>query len=143
MSASRFESMLPFEFTVEGPPVSQQTRRRERLHSWRETVRAAAVERWPAETAPLQKELLLTLTYFYEGAPTDVDNILKPILDSLKDMVYRDDAQITDLVSRRRPLAGPFRIEVVSPVLAEALDQGREFLHIRITDPPAEGELTF
>lgn len=85
----------------------------------------------------------MTLTYFYEGAPTDVDNILKPILDSLKDMVYRDDVQITDLISRRRPLVGPFRIEVVSPVLAEALGQGREFLHIRITDPPAEGELTF
>jgi len=85
----------------------------------------------------------LTIAYFYEGAPTDVDNIVKPILDSLKGLVYEDDRQITDLISRRRPLAGLFRIEVISPILAEALNRGREFLYVRITEPPEEGELAF
>jgi crossover junction endodeoxyribonuclease RusA len=135
--------MLPFEFTVEGPPVSQQTRRRERLVPWRATVRAAAEDLWPGGVAPLNQELSLTIAYFYEGAPTDVDNIVKPILDSLKGLVYRDDAQITDLISRRRPLAGLFRIEAISPILAEALNRGREFLYVRITEPPEEGGLVF
>ena len=54
-----------------------------------------------------------------------MDNIVKPILDSLKGLVYQDDSQITDLISRRRPLAGLFRIEVISPILAEALNRGR------------------
>jgi crossover junction endodeoxyribonuclease RusA len=135
--------MLPFEFTVAGPPVSQQTRRRERLALWREVVRAAAQELWPSEGAPLEGELGLKITYFYEGAPSDVDNIVKPILDSIKALIYRDDVQITDLISRRRPLRGPFRIEEVSPILAAALDRGEEFLHVLITDPPAEGELLF
>ncbi len=135
--------MLPFEFTVEGPPVSQQTRRRERLIPWRATVRTAAEDLWPTGSAPLDQELSLTIAYFYEGAPTDVDNIVKPILDSIKGLVYRDDVQVTDLVSRRRPLTGPFRIEVISPLLAEALDRGREFLYIRITQPPEEGGLAF
>jgi len=98
---------------------------------------------WPAGVVPLDQELCLTIAYFYEGAPADVDNIVKPIVDAIKGLVYRDDVQITDLISRRRPMAGPFRIEVVSPVLAEALDRGREFLYIRITDPPAEGGLKF
>lgn len=89
------------------------------------------------------KDLGLTITHFYRDAPTDVDNIVKPILDSIKGLVYWDDVQITDLISRRRPLAGPFRIEAVSLVLADALARGREFLHIRITDSPPEGELTF
>jgi len=39
--------VLPFEFIVEAPPVSQQTRRRqERLPAWRATIRAAAQQTW-------------------------------------------------------------------------------------------------
>lgn len=135
--------MLPFEFTVEGPPVSQQTRRRERLPPWRAVVRAAAQDSWPTEGSPLEQELSLTITYFYEGAPTDVDNIVKPILDSIKGLIYRDDVQITDLVSRRRPLAGPYRIEAASLALEKALERGREFIHVRIAEPPGEGALAF
>jgi crossover junction endodeoxyribonuclease RusA len=123
--------------------VSQQTRRRERLHPWRAAVRAAAEERWLPDSAPLGRDLGLTITYFYTDEPTDVDNIIKPILDSIKGLVYWDDVQITDLISRRRPLTGPFRIEAASPVLTDAFAHGREFLHIRITDPPPEGELKF
>ena len=81
------------------------------------------------------------IAYFYEGTPVDVDNIVKPILDSIKDLVYQDDTQITDLITRRRPLAGPFRIEMDSPLLTEALAQGREFLYVLITDPPVAGGL--
>jgi crossover junction endodeoxyribonuclease RusA len=133
--------MLPFEFTVEGPPVSQQTRRRDRLPPWRATVRAAAENLWPAGRAPLDQELCLTIAYFYGATLVDVDNIVKPILDSIKGLVYKDDFQITDLISRRRPLAGPFHIAKASPVLEEALKQGGEFLYVQITDPPEEGGL--
>jgi hypothetical protein len=35
--------MEPFEFIVDGPPVSQQTRRHERLHEWKRIIRAALV----------------------------------------------------------------------------------------------------
>jgi Holliday junction resolvase RusA-like endonuclease len=135
--------MLPFELTVEGPPVSQQTRWRERLRTWRATVRTAAEDLWPAGSAPLDQELSLTIAYFYEGVPADVDNIVKPFVDSLKTLIYRDDVQITDLVSRRRPLAGPFSIEVIPPILAEALNRGREFLYVRIAEPPEKGGLVF
>lgn len=135
--------MLPFEFTVLGPPVSQQTRRRSALGSWKAVVATAALNMWPANDTPLEEDISLTITHFYEGAPADIDNIVKPILDSMKTAIYRDDFQITDLASRRRPLGGPFLIEVVSPVLAAALDHGKEFLHIRITEPPVEGELRF
>lgn len=125
-----------FEFTVEGPPVSQQTRRRsQRLPPWRGAVRTAAEQRWPAGAPPFDRELHLIITNFYEGAPADVDNIVKPMLDAIKGLVYADDVQITDFISRRRPLTGPYRIESVSTVLAEALDVGREFLHIWVGEP--------
>ena len=44
------DAVLPFEFLIEGPPVSQQTRRRQDgLHHWRATVLAAI--RKASETA--------------------------------------------------------------------------------------------
>ena len=91
----------------------------------------------------MSQELSLTIAYFYEEVPMDVDNIIKPIVDSLKGLVYQDDFQITDLISRRRPLAGPFSIDVISPVLGEALSRRREFLYVRIAEPPEKGGLIF
>jgi crossover junction endodeoxyribonuclease RusA len=136
--------VLPFEFIVEGPPVSQQTRRRQdRLPPWRAGVRAAAATRWSSSIPPVDQEISVEITHFFEGAPADVDNIVKPILDALKGLVYRDDRQITDLVSRRRSLEGPYTATSVSATLAEGISLRREFLHIRVTPTPAGGELRY
>lgn len=40
--------MIPFEFIVEAPPVSLQTRNRTRLQEWQARVRSAAELYWPA-----------------------------------------------------------------------------------------------
>lgn len=133
--------MLPFEFIVDGSPVSQQTRRRSRLPQWRATVRAAAAQRWPTEDLPIERDLTVAITHFYEGAPADVDNLVKPIVDAIKGLAYVDDGQVTDLLIRRRPLRGPYVIAAVSEVLAAGLWLGREFLHIRLANPPTGGEL--
>ena len=57
----------------------------------------------------------VTITYFYNTTPLDVDNIPKPILDGLKGMVYQDDDQVFDMLCRKRDLndsaltdSGPF-----------------------------------
>ncbi len=136
--------MLPFEFVVGGPPVSQQTRhRQERLPPWRAAVRAAAALRWPEDDPPVEVAVSVEITHFYEGAPADVDNIVKPILDGMKGFVYADDSFVTDVVSRRRPLMGPFAADPVSSVLADGLAGNREFLHIRVTEAPVGGALRF
>ena len=79
---------------------------------------------------------MLTITYFYEEASLDVDNMPKPILDALKDLVYSDDAQVTDLVCRKRNLNGDLRIENLSSVLAEGFNRGNEFLYVVVEDAP-------
>jgi crossover junction endodeoxyribonuclease RusA len=136
--------LLPFEFIVEGPPVSQQTRRRQdRLPPWRATVRTAASAGWGDAVPPVEERINVEITHFFEGAPADVDNIVKPILDSMKELIYKDDRQITDLVSRRRPLEGPYTADPVSAVLAQGISLGREFLHIRVTLASTEGDLRF
>lgn len=77
---------------------------------------------------------MLTITYFYEESGMDVDNIPKPIADALKGLVYIDDAQINDVLCRRRDLSVGLRIVNLSPTLAAGLKFGAEFLHIRV-DP--------
>jgi crossover junction endodeoxyribonuclease RusA len=85
--------MLPFEFTVDGPPISHQTRNSARLRAWQRTVRVAAVQRWPAGTAPVIEQLRFIVTYYHDGASVriDNDNLVKPIQDALNGPVYVDD----------------------------------------------------
>ncbi len=87
------------------------------------------------------------ITHFYdvvsgdESAVPDSDNIVKPIRDALNGLIYVDDYQITDFISRRRNLNGSFRLKGISPALAEGFAQSKEFLHIKIEIAPDPGDL--
>ena len=77
----------------------------------------------------------MTITYIYDsvdGASLDVDNIPKPILDALKGLVYLDDAQVTDLLCRKRELYGNLRIQNAIPLLLESLASAQGILHIAV-----------
>lgn len=133
--------MLPFEFVVIGKPVSHQTKERKRIQAWKEKVRQIAEANWSSET-PIGNFIQVVITHYYdapygdESSVPDSDNIVKPIRDALNGLIYVDDYQITDFVSRRRNLNGSFRIRGISPTLAQGFSQGEEFIHIRIEAAP-------
>ena len=131
--------MLPFEFVIDGPPVSQQARRREKVRAWKATVRQEAEKYWPAGELPVIHSVMVKITYFYDVVSVDVDNIVKPIQDALVGLVYIDDDQVTDVLSRKRELNGTFRIE--SEVLAEGFSRGGEFLYVKIEEAPSGEEV--
>ena len=80
---------------------------------------------------------MVIITYFYEDVSLDVDNIPKPILDALKGLVYSDDAEVSDLLVRKRDLNGDLRIQNPSSVLLETLrDPEQQFLHITVDSVP-------
>jgi crossover junction endodeoxyribonuclease RusA len=135
--------MLPFEFIVEGPPLSQQTRDWDRLRAWRDVVRAAAMKYWPQNTSPVNGQLQITVVYYHDGITIrmDNDNMVKPIQDALIGLVYADDNQITDTRIRKTNLDGAFRVRGMSPVLAEGFCRGTEFLHIKIQEAPDHMEI--
>lgn len=133
--------MLPFEFTVLGPPVSQQARRRERLREWQRIVRRAAERSWPATSDPVEFGISMVITYYYETSTPDLDNIIKPIQDALIGLIYQDDSQVTDVRARKRSIEGSFRVSGMSSVLAEAFVAGQEFLHVWIGFPPDHEEI--
>jgi Holliday junction resolvase RusA-like endonuclease len=124
--------MLPFEFTIQGPPVSNQTRNRARLQQWKQEVRAAAQERVENGTTAVADAVQITITYYYEGDSPDVDNIIKPIQDALNGLVFIDDAQVAETKSRKRPLNGSYQIKGASGVLLQGFSAGIGFLHVRV-----------
>jgi crossover junction endodeoxyribonuclease RusA len=134
--------MLPFEFTVPGPPVSHQSRDRAKLDAWRKRVRKAAARGWGA-TAPLAVTLKICVTYYHEGRAIriDNDNMVKPIQDALIGLVYTDDRFITDTVVRKTNIDGAFCVRRMPRSLAEAFIQGDEFLHVIIDEAPRHENL--
>ena len=133
--------MIPFEFTVAGPPVSAQTRNRPRLQQWKQDVRAAAQARVPLGTPPTTDAVRVAITYYYEGETPDVDNIIKPIQDALVWVVFVDDDQVDQTKSWKRALNGSYRIKGASGVLLQAFAAGSQFLHIRVEACPHVGVL--
>ncbi|QDZ41395.1 RusA family crossover junction endodeoxyribonuclease [Euhalothece natronophila Z-M001] len=127
---------MQLEFIVDGPPVSQQTRRKERLKEWKEIVRQEAEQYWfPGQKTAIGL-VMLQITYFYDIVGMDVDNIVKPIQDALIGLAYVDDEQVTDVLVRKRNLSGNFKIEDMTPTLADGFARGNEFLHILVADAP-------
>ena len=122
---------IPFEFVIDGSPVSQQARRSSRVRDWTLAVQGAAKQDWDTEP-PFTGEVMVSITYFFEGASLDVDNIPKPILDALEGLAYSNDTQVSDLLCRKRDLNRDLRIQNPSPLLIETLGHSQQFLHIAV-----------
>ena len=119
--------------------MSQQARKRERVQQWIQDARTVAELIWPAGDLPVTEPVMATITYFYDQASPDVDNIPKPILDALKGLVYVDDEQVTDVLCRKRKLNSDFRIENPSRMLAERVRRGDVFLYVVVEDAVDQG----
>ena len=135
-------TLSKFEFIVDGPPVSQQARRRERLREWKTTVRQEAEKYWSSDQQTATGFVMLQITYFYDSVAMDLDNIVKPIQDSIIGLAYVDDDQVTDIIVRKRNLSGNFKIENMTSILAEGFARGNQFLHIVVLDAPDQEVLT-
>jgi len=128
---------MKFEFLIPERPVSVQARRRQRVREWQQFVADQAAKTW--EQAPItDQHLQLTLVYLCGDAPVDTDNIIKPILDALKGLIYEDDVQITDVESRRRPLASLFdyNVDKWPDQLLQGLLSGNECVYVCLSDQP-------
>lgn len=134
---------LPFEFVIDGPPVSQQARRRHRIRQWTQEVRNVARQYWLAGELPETGSIMVTITYFFDSAAPDVDNIPKPMLDALNGLVYLDDEQVTDILCRKRNLNNGLRIENPSSALTEGLSRGNDFLHVLVEESPDQQEVIY
>ena len=82
---------------------------------------------------------MVTITCFHNNRRFDLDNILKPILDAMNELIYEDDKQITDLHSHKRDLSADLEARNSSFVLSEALARPTPFVHIIVDHAPDQG----
>lgn len=131
----------PFEFTITGPPLSQQAKASSRQR-WKAAVAAAATAALPNGIQPTREEVALSITYYYDGDPPDVDNIIKPIQDALIGVVYIDDSQVVRAQSSRTRIDGSFTIRGASALLLTAFSKRDAFVYITVTEPPDFSKLS-
>ena len=74
----------------------------------------------------------LRVAYFWIDAPSaDLDNIVKPIQDALKDIAYDDDIQVVDLVASMRRKGGSADV-VMTPALSDGFAGNSDFVYVRV-----------
>lgn len=124
------------EFILSRRPISHQSKSASNRQRWKEFVTAEAQKVWqgqPAVAIPCQ----LTLVYFCNDRPADIDNIIKPIQDALVGLVYVDDIYVTDIDCHRRPLTAPFELARLPALLLPAIAMGQECVYVRISPSQA------
>lgn len=126
----------PFEFVVEGIPVSANNDR-PAARQWKARVGTAAacyLRGWGFRDTG---ELSALMVLFHTGPyACDTDNIPKHVLDALTGVVFDDDDRVTQVVVRRtRQLPG---LEIIDPppLVATHLGLCSHFLYVRIEDGP-------
>ena len=71
----------------------------------------------------------------------DTDNMIKPIQDAIKGLIYSDDCLVTDSRAAKRNLGGSYQVKGMSPVIAQGFCYGSEFIHVKILEAPSQEEL--
>lgn len=127
------EPSFPFEFFVEGVPVSLQNKGRRSLREWKGLVR----QRYEMHLLPghwaTESGVFVTIFYFPDARMEgDIDNIVKPILDAMNGTLYMDDRQVERVVVQKFE---PGRMQTfINPteVLASTLERERPIVYIRV-----------
>lgn len=95
-------------------------------------IASEALNVLPVDYIPTSDEVEIQITYYYENQSGDVDNIIKPIQDSLNGVIYVDDEQVVDSRSRRKDINGSYKIRSVSAKILEGFSRGTDFIHVKI-----------
>jgi len=126
---------FPLEIIVEGTPVSAQGSSFAR-DAWKRIVAEETRRRLQELTDWYwleERPLSATIFYFAEAPMEgDIDNIVKPILDALKAIVYHDDNVVERVLVQRFEPDIPWSFATVPNLLRTALEQMPPAVYIRI-----------
>ena len=129
---------MHLEFVILGPPISNQQstqRGKGNLRTWRARIKGAARKQWAR--SPLTGDLKAIIINFHDSdkPSVDVDNMSKPILDELQDIVYLDDRQIRQAEITHLRINAAFSFVGVSKIIVNTVQAGNEFVYVRLEDP--------
>ena len=124
--------MFPIEFIFDGPPLSLQSKSGAKKTAYKNRVTLAAQNILPNGFIPTTEEVIITITYYYETVIGDVDNVIKPIQDSLNGVIYDDDNRVVESRSRRKDINGSYKIKNASGIILQGFAKGNDFVHVKI-----------
>jgi Holliday junction resolvase RusA-like endonuclease len=130
--------MLHLEFTVVGVPITNQQstpQGRANLTAWRGAVIAACQAVWNQAPLPIELKAILINFYNTNRPSLDLDNMSKPVFDSLEGTVYLNDRQIRQAELTHVSIGAPFVFVGASPAIVTAVQTGNAFVYVRIEDP--------
>lgn len=132
---------MHLECVIVGIPISNQSSGKpaqstgkSALSARRLAVEAEAKKNW--SQAPLLGKLKAVIINFHIGdkPSLDVDNMSKPILDVLENVVYENDRQIRQAELTHVRIDAPFVFVGASKLIVASVQAGNEFVYIRIED---------
>jgi hypothetical protein len=129
---------MHLEYVVLGPPISNQATTPKavaNLNAWKAKVKAEVQTLW-GTTPALKGRLKAIIINFHTGEkpPLDVDNMSKPILDAMQQVVYENDRQITQAEITHIRIDAPMSVAGASKILVDAVQKGQQFVYVRIDD---------
>lgn len=130
------EIAFPVEFIVAGTPVSSQSTNSVSKTEWKDRIRDASSKVLPAPHLASTGRVGVTLYYLPQDQMTgDLDNIIKLILDGMKQHVYVDDQQVERIVVQKfEPETTPALPDAASLTLRQAWTTERPLLYVRVSD---------
>jgi crossover junction endodeoxyribonuclease RusA len=77
----------------------------------------------------------IIINFYIGNRPSvDVDNMSKPILDAMRNIVYGDDRQIVQAEIAHLKIGAAFAIMGVRPIIVNSIQSGNQFVYVRIED---------
>lgn len=131
------ELSFPVEFVMQRTPISLQSSPSSKAE-WMKHVKQSAQARLNEifEWYHLdERPVAVTILYFpEEKMQGDIDNIVKPILDGMNSVVYRDDECVERVVVQRFDPSVISAIAVDTEQIGRALELERPVVYVRIDD---------
>ncbi|AWN41556.1 RusA family crossover junction endodeoxyribonuclease [Methylobacterium durans] len=131
------DTLYPFELVLEGTPISLQgsSASKER---WKAAVRSRGQARaYETDEIGFLYECPAAITIYYfptDPMVGDVDNIVKPIMDALINVGYKDDNFVESVHVQKFEPGIEWVFEDPSEQLAQALDLDPPVVYIRVID---------
>ena len=127
--------VLLLEFVILGKPIPADEDDQQLLDAWKQRIREAAMAALQRQTVSGDRFSLYLAHYFdlpfnSTKLPLDGQKIRLPILEALQGILYDEGRQIIEFTSSKRNLRSSFRIRDLSPILADGLYSGQEFVHL-------------
>jgi hypothetical protein len=126
------EPEFPFEFLVEGVPVASKNTGASK-QEWIEDVKARYSVKLPEGHWATMDPVYVTILYF-PSAPMqgDVDNIVKHIVDAMKNSIYVDDKQVERVIVQKFEPHRAFAFTNPTSTLAQALETAPPVVYVRV-----------